>query len=144
MTDSRFIHIYKWPNFVHFYDWVTFRSVCVCVCICVCVSYTHTYTISSYIHSIFFYHSPVNGHLGCFPVLAVVDSAAVNTGSLCLFGLRFSESICPVVWLLGHSVAFLSIYPWVASFLFWALGPGANDISSAELLWGVNEMIYIH
>ena len=37
-----------------------------CVCVCVCV------------HHILFVHSCVNGHLGCFHVLAVVNSAAMN------------------------------------------------------------------
>ena len=44
------------------------------------LSNTHTHTISSYIHSIFFYHSSVSGHLGYFHVLATVYSAAMNTG----------------------------------------------------------------
>ena len=34
---------------------------------------------------LFFIHPCVDGHLGCFHVLAVVNSAAVNTGSTCLF-----------------------------------------------------------
>ena len=33
-----------------------------------------------YIHHIFFIHSSVNGHLGCFCALAIVNSAAMNIG----------------------------------------------------------------
>ena len=33
-----------------------------------------------YVHHIFVTHSSVDGHLGCFRVLAVVNSAAVDTG----------------------------------------------------------------
>ena len=32
-----------------------------------------------YMQHIFLIHSSVDGHLGCFPVLATVNSAAVNT-----------------------------------------------------------------
>ena len=34
----------------------------------------------AYMYHIFFIHSSVNEHLGCFHVLAVVNSAAVNIG----------------------------------------------------------------
>ena len=53
--------------------------VYVCVCVCVCV-YTHTH--------IFFIHTFVDGHLGCFHVLAIISSAAINIGVHVSFRMR--------------------------------------------------------
>ena len=52
----------KWLHFVLFNDWVVFH--------------------------IFSIHSSVDGHLGCFHVLAIVNGAPVNTGSRVSFLIR--------------------------------------------------------
>ena len=62
----------------------------------------------------FFIHSSVSGHLGCFHVLAFVNSASMNIGVCVSFQLWFSQGVCPGVALLCHMVVF-SHFPKVAS-----------------------------
>ena len=45
---------------------------------------------------IVFAQSSVSGHLGCFPVLATVNSAAVNTGVHVSFQIMFFSRYVPM------------------------------------------------
>ena len=49
-----------------------------------------------------FIHSSVNGHLGCFHVLAIVNSE--HWGTCVFFQFWFSQGICLGGGLLGHMV----------------------------------------
>ena len=55
--------------------------MCIC-CVCVCIVYMY--------HN-FFIHSSVNGHLGCFHVLTMVNSAAMNNGIHVSFSILVSS-----------------------------------------------------
>ena len=48
--------------------------------------YTHTHT------HVFFIHLAVNGHLGCFHVIAIVNGAVMNIGCMCLLSYSFVGS----------------------------------------------------
>ena len=66
-------------------------------------------------YHIFFTHSSVSGHLNCFYVLAIVNSAAL--GCMCIFELWFCLDLCPGVGLLDHMVALVLVF-WGISMLF--------------------------
>ena len=63
-----------------------------------------------YIYHIFFINASVDGHLGCFLVLAIVNSAARDIGRMYLFELEFSPDIHPGMGLLDHMVALFLVF----------------------------------
>ena len=69
----------------------------------------HNIPLPAYI-TIWFTHSFVDGYLGYFHVLAIVNSAAMNNWVHVSFELWFSLGICPVVRLLGHMVILFLVF----------------------------------
>ena len=58
-------------------------------------------------HDNFFIHSSVVGHQGCFHVLAIVSSAAVNIGIHVSFSVLVSSGYMPSSGIVGSIVLFL-------------------------------------
>ena len=60
-------------------------------------------------YRIFFIDSSVDGHLGCFHILAIVNSAAMNIRVHVSFLTMVFSGYMPGVGLLGHVVFFFLV-----------------------------------
>ena len=60
-----------------------------------------------YMYHNFFIHSSVNGHLGCFQVLPIVNSAAMNNGIHVSFSILVSSGYMPMSGIAGSYGGFI-------------------------------------
>ena len=60
-----------------------------------------------YTYHNFFIQSSVNGHLGCFHVLAIVNSASVNNGIYVSFLILVSSGYMPRIEIAGSYSSFI-------------------------------------
>ena len=71
--------------------------------------------------------SPVDGRLGCFHALTVMNSTAVNIGVHVSLQIIFSPDVCPGVGLLAHVVV-----PYLVLFFSFSAAPMAYGSSRAK------------
>ena len=57
----------------------------------------------------FLIHSSADGHLGCFHVLSIINSAAMNFGVHVFFQFWSPWCVCPAVGLLGHKAVLFPV-----------------------------------
>ena len=69
-----------------------YSSVCVCVCVCVYVCV--------YVYYIFI-HSYVDEHLGCFYILAILNSAEINIMVHVSLWIRLFSGYMPIDGIVG-------------------------------------------
>ena len=63
-----------------------------------------------YMYHSFLIHSSADGHLGCFHVLAIINSASMNTRVHVSLSILVSSVCVPSVGLLGHMAVLLPVF----------------------------------
>ena len=63
-----------------------------------------------YMYHNFFIHSFVHGQLGCFHVLAIVNSPAVNNGICVFFSILVSSGYMPRSGIAGHIMVLFLVF----------------------------------
>ena len=77
-----------------------------------------------YMYHSFLIHSCADGHLGCFHVLAMINSAAMNIGVHVSLSDLFPWCVCPAVVLLGRMAVLFPVFKEIStlfSVAFWSL-----------------------
>ena len=68
-----------------------------------------------YIYHNFLIHSSYDGHLGCFHVLATINSAAMNTGVHVFLSSLVSPVYMPAVGLLGCMAVLVPVFKGIST-----------------------------
>ena len=94
---------YKWDHTVFVFlclmCFIQYESVPVAANGIASFLFTNEWYSTVYMYSMFFMHSSVRGHLGCFQVLAILNSAGMNIG----VDVSFPIMLCPGVGFLFFS-----------------------------------------
>ena len=69
-----------------------------------------------YMYHSFLIHSFSDGHLGCFHVLAIINSAAMNTGVHVSLSDLVSSVSMPRVGLLAHMAVLFPVFKEISAF----------------------------